>query len=519
MQKPFTPAALQQIVSETLDREGDGELPGHRSWCARLRPMWSECMLVKDKDAIPSKLTLRERLPCWRAHPGLCRTADDWCWAELTHLARGLDEHFLTSAELGEFYKVQAMGSTGQRFERHVLFGFRRLAKPRIALHIRCTIDGGSLIFDVQANGVLLVNSSDMVVKSILEEARKAAEPRLHSIIIYKLRVQGLNVQGESMAHQKYVVGQVAASAPSSVATPSEVEMPLGPAGLHFKKIMDDGLLAIQRSSTTSAPTRSSTSSVRVMKPKPCKGNTQRKTTAQTDSDPSSSDDSLEASEDNDTDNLEAAMMSLVKKGVARKKPGVTIDNPPPSKSASSKAGGADIGAASAVEPHSGSACASSLVGDTPAAAAPDAVIASSSADDMAACGAAGSSGPARAPPVQPIARESRFVPWGRWSLAPLYRQTGAGKIQIGWGANCHEHVNATDIFGRSPRCQKLVTYGSGPTALNDAECKRLAKCWLLMGESVQAGDSARSDHVRMNVRRHAPGDWTDDYLDQRVGG
>ena len=126
---------------------------------------------------------------------------------------------------------------------------------------------------------------------------------------------------------------------------------------------------------------------------------------------------------------------------------------------------------------------------------------------------------PARAPAADAPAaelREARDIPWGDFSIAPLFRKTPAGKVQIGWGANCGCHTNAGDVVGSTP-CQKQVHYGkAGPGQLSDAECRRMAKCWLILGRGIAGDDvEGRTRHVhRVKVRRDAPVAWTEEVLE-----
>ena len=96
--------------------------------------------------------------------------------------------------------------------------------------------------------------------------------------------------------------------------------------------------------------------------------------------------------------------------------------------------------------------------------------------------------------------RARRGVPWGapRWpfEIAPVYSQ-GA---QVGWGATCKRHVDASDVPRKSPCCKKQLTFGA--EGLSDQECISRLKLWLLAGFDVDVDtEGARSDHVRVNAR------------------
>jgi hypothetical protein len=108
-------------------------------------------------------------------------------------------------------------------------------------------------------------------------------------------------------------------------------------------------------------------------------------------------------------------------------------------------------------------------------------------------------------------------VPFGPFSLSPLSRWVGGEKIHVGWGANCHRHSNSGDAPHN--KCQIQVTYGTGPRAISDEECRRLAKCWLILGRGVdESSDEARTQHVfGVRPRRDAPPDWSHERLDDLV--
>jgi hypothetical protein len=131
--------------------------------------------------------------------------------------------------------------------------------------------------------------------------------------------------------------------------------------------------------------------------------------------------------------------------------------------------------------------------------------------------GSGGASSSASAAPVAPAMpvrrpangpRESESEPWGPFSLAPLKRQVDGVKVQFGWGATCRRHTDLTDKPGTV--CQKQVTDLSG--ALTLTECKRLVKCWLLLGEGIDNSLSdARTQHVKgVKPAKQGPASWTD---------
>ena len=106
-----------------------------------------------------------------------------------------------------------------------------------------------------------------------------------------------------------------------------------------------------------------------------------------------------------------------------------------------------------------------------------------------------------------------RFGGRGQY-VAPVFRHNPT-EVQIGWMASCHEHCNISD--DARAKCVRQIHYGTGPNRLSDAECRRLAKCWLLLGRDIPLGDHSRTAHLNINLRRDAPA-WTEAELDGMSG-
>lgn len=104
---------------------------------------------------------------------------------------------------------------------------------------------------------------------------------------------------------------------------------------------------------------------------------------------------------------------------------------------------------------------------------------------------------------------------WGGFQLAKVYRQG----VQIGWGITCGLHKNEGDSIGAC--CKKQITFGgSGGAAggaLSDTDCIVALKSWLVLG-FVLSGNDQRTQHVRLNARKHAQG-FTEPELDEVLRG
>ena len=98
----------------------------------------------------------------------------------------------------------------------------------------------------------------------------------------------------------------------------------------------------------------------------------------------------------------------------------------------------------------------------------------------------------------------SRSTPWGKpgWSISTTI---------LGAGADCRCHRDTVDLPA-AMHCKKSL-----PLAKRDPiwmeEARRLAKVWLLVGEAVALGHTARNEHVSMNPRHHFVG-WSEAGLD-----
>ena len=74
--------------------------------------------------------------------------------------------------------------------------------------------------------------------------------------------------------------------------------------------------------------------------------------------------------------------------------------------------------------------------------------------------------------------RQSRAIPFGPWSIAPLHPSVAGGEAR-GWGATCNQHHN----LGDRAVCKKTMS-----SASND-ECRIRMKMWLLLGADIRPDD------------------------------
>jgi hypothetical protein len=148
---------------------------------------------------------------------------------------------------------------------------------------------------------------------------------------------------------------------------------------------------------------------------------------------------------------------------------------------------------------------------------------ASGSGSGLAPCEPASGSGSVPAPPEPAPAvpkphgkRELVQETWGPFGLSPLTRIVRGERVVFGWGATCRKHHNVGDKLGT--QCKKQISQGQGADALSDDECKRLAKCWLLLGRDISDdGPRAREVHLKVKPKLDAPSSWTHEVLDRLV--
>lgn len=112
----------------------------------------------------------------------------------------------------------------------------------------------------------------------------------------------------------------------------------------------------------------------------------------------------------------------------------------------------------------------------------------------------AGPAGAEAAPPAAPIphrSRTKRAIAWGKFELAPIFRDA----VQVGWGATCGRHCDA----GSAVVCKKQLGYKGRKRldiVLSQAECLAKVKRWLVQGCAIGSDDPlAQTTHVKIDAR------------------
>ncbi len=482
---PLSPENLERAIRRALNLAPADPLPGHRRYCESLRKDWLGGILVDDAEAIPSQTVVTTRLPCWQAHPGLRRTADACCWEEALALYSHLQEYFFQFGQLGEFYKVLATFAEGPDVRFDAIFAYKRLARPQVALYLVCEVGGGDplkLQVALEAAKTANVLSTGALVKELFRGHEGAERPLVRSLsvarhVVEDRRAEVLVVGEEQLTD--LIVPDGPAAAPEPAAAAPEAPAAAARAGTvigHWSRIMDAFLQGLALSFNASMQGRDA--------PADCEG-------------------------------LVPATLGPIARALEQH-------------FLEGESGSSTDAESEDTVPEAESVV---LSGGRAKRALPPLVVGSAAASSQPA--SAGGEAVAEAPvapavpvapaPAEPAAealqhhpRERRSEDWHGFSLAPVYRRTQEGKVQIGWGANCHCHVNATD-GPNAPKCQKQITYGTGSSEISDAECQRLAKCWLVLGMGLPMTDTCRSDHVGIRIRKEALTDWTEGRLESLV--
>lgn len=171
---------MASIVCETLGLPAGETLQGHRAWCSALRSEWLDGLLVEDQAAIPQGQA-SGRQPCWRkAHLGLCRTRDRWCWKELTPAVRALQHYIFQNCRVGDVFRVevQRRHPVATRGEVFVCAHLRK-ARPEVVMLVRCRKDDQdryTLCFEADAR--LEFQSVGAILKDLITD-RKGGAPQV----------------------------------------------------------------------------------------------------------------------------------------------------------------------------------------------------------------------------------------------------------------------------------------------------------------------------------------------------
>ena len=98
---------------------------------------------------LPDSKRFRVTLPCWRAHPGVCRSADSYFYTEVIGAAGGIHT-FVKDKELGSFFLLQC-GASRRRIV--ACLGYMRGAGPKLAAFALCTWAGDEVSIDCVDGG------------------------------------------------------------------------------------------------------------------------------------------------------------------------------------------------------------------------------------------------------------------------------------------------------------------------------------------------------------------------------
>ena len=142
-----SPLALEQFEAEIrnhLQIPDSHPLPGARLFCPGLRQRARDRLFVADKGHIPEKQRFREVLPCWRAHPGVCRQDDVYFYECIISVACGIFD-FVKSMQPGTFLMLQCVGCTQQIA---ACLSYTRGAGPKLAIFTLGDWAGGKIALD-----------------------------------------------------------------------------------------------------------------------------------------------------------------------------------------------------------------------------------------------------------------------------------------------------------------------------------------------------------------------------------
>eukprot|EP00969_Alexandrium_andersonii_P232071 10247715-Alexandrium_andersonii.AAC.1 len=102
-------------------------------------------LLVDDSTALPLSEKLDVFLCCRQAHPGLCATADAWCWGELSRAGHALHQHMFSYGARGAFYQVRCAFSDRSKLDKWYCFAHRYGGVPGMTVFAPCERDGARL--------------------------------------------------------------------------------------------------------------------------------------------------------------------------------------------------------------------------------------------------------------------------------------------------------------------------------------------------------------------------------------
>jgi hypothetical protein len=247
---PFTEESFEVEVRRLLRLKKEQPLPGHRKLCEMLRPQWADDALI-ESDSIPASLKVTCPLPCWKAHPGLCRSEDSWCWREASSLSALLTEHVLQHLSSGIFCRIDAAycDDAVPNLQTYFVLGYLRRGKPRMFVAAECKFESNVLKIaeDPLARTIVLAYAGTLA-KKVFSHPGTHMLPMLASVNFVQLGVENISLSAVKLVAELNVKVLYDCSA-AEVA--DIVDAPAVPAGLdpnqtaafaHWQSIMQQGI-------------------------------------------------------------------------------------------------------------------------------------------------------------------------------------------------------------------------------------------------------------------------------------
>ena len=208
--------------------------------------------------------------PCWKAHHGLCRSRENWCWKTLQLIKGKLTNHCLVEGVIGCFYRVDArpVGPNVDTKSSFVILAHKRGNHPKIALYLKSVMVDGMLMLKKP----IMSLSSGTLALELLNECREAARPFIQHLEVSEIgftAVQGcVDRVSECRVTQTHVL-LTAESLPSAESVPNAdsagpvAATPRDKAFEHWATLMECGIESFARrppATPKEAPSRTSKS-------------------------------------------------------------------------------------------------------------------------------------------------------------------------------------------------------------------------------------------------------------------